>query len=373
MTGCLLGRVLLPVPVIPDGTEHQFSAAVVADGRLWLAGDELIGGRIALGRLDQTAAGGFDAYEVVEIGSLLGIDAADGEADIEGLDWHDGYLWLLGSHSRRRRKARADHSDRQKEIKRLAVVETQRNRFLFARLPLAHGQPADRVDAGDGAKRSAARLKLTADGNPLMTALAADAHLKPYVLRPGGNAALEPLPAKENGFDLEGLAVRGDRIFLGLRGPVLVGFAIVLEVRIKQKEDRDDRLVLDEGASRGHAIRKHFLDLAGLGIRDLVFEDDGTLLILAGSTMSLDGLSAVYRWQVPAVDPTDTITYRADAELERLFTLPAREGGDRAEGLCWQSGLGEPALMVVYDAPLPDRQVAGGGVMADLFRLPPRR
>lgn len=42
---------------------------------------------------------------------------------------------------------------------------------------------------------------------------AADPHFAPYLAIPG----------KGNGFDIEGLAVDGQRLFLGLRGPVLLG------------------------------------------------------------------------------------------------------------------------------------------------------
>ncbi|MCU0838656.1 MAG: DUF3616 domain-containing protein [Rhodospirillales bacterium] len=370
MQGFLLGRVLLPVPVEPDGTEHQFSAVVPAEGRLWLAGDELVRGQIALGRLDGSDENSFAAYEAADIGELLGLDANDGEADIEGLDCQDGCLWMIGSHSRRRKKARPDkdRADPQKAISRLAVVEPQRNRFLLARLPVADGVPVPH------SKRSsrtvtAARLKLADDGNPLMTALAADPHLKPYVLHPGGNKSLQPAPAKENGFDIEGLAVSGQRLFIGLRGPVLVGWAIILEIAITDREDRTDRLLLAEVAGGGRLVRKHFLDLAGLGIRDLCFDDDGSLLVLAGPSMSLDGLSAVYRWQPPPAGAEDTITWKGDAALTPLFTLPIVEGGDRAEGLCRYPYDGQPALMVVYDAPAAARVVAGAGVYADIFRL----
>ena len=47
---------------------------------------------------------------------------------------------------------------------------------------------------------------------PLLEALAHDPHLAPFL----------SLPAKDNGFDLEGLAVLGKRVFLGLRGGCLL-------------------------------------------------------------------------------------------------------------------------------------------------------
>lgn len=373
MSGELLGRVLLPVPVAADGVEHQFSAAALGAGWLWLAGDELISGKIALGRLKQQGDNeAFARYAAVDIDALLALDPADGEADIEGMDWQEGCLWLVGSHSRRRKKPRQKEKsgNAQKAITRLAAVEAQTNRFLLARLPIVDGSPVRQQRRGKDTV-TAARLKLARNGNPLMLVLAADPHLQPFVLNPGGTPDLEPLPAKENGLDIEGLAVRGDRLYLGLRGPVLVGWAIILEVAVGNKPDRQDRLVLNQLAADGRRFRKHFLDLDGLGVRDLLFADDGALLILAGATMTLDAVSAVYRWRPPPGGEDDTISWQGGGSLQRLFTLPLVEGGDRAEGLCRFSWQGQPALMVVYDAPAPSRQVAGKGVYADVFRLSP--
>jgi hypothetical protein len=43
-----------------------------------------------------------------------------------------------------------------------------------------------------------------------------------------------PLPGKDNGFDVEGLAVFGARLFVGLWGPVLCGWAVILELNSKK-------------------------------------------------------------------------------------------------------------------------------------------
>jgi hypothetical protein len=64
-------------------------------------------------------------------------------------------------------------------------------------------------NARDG--RRALRLKGDAQSNLLTRALADDPHFGPYMAIPG----------KDNGFDIEGLAVDGHHLLLGLRGPVL--------------------------------------------------------------------------------------------------------------------------------------------------------
>ncbi len=60
-----------------------------------------------------------------------------------------------------------------------------------------------------------------ARGKDLRDLLEDDEHLAPFLAIPG----------KDNGLDVEGIAVRGDRVLLGLRGPVLRGWALVLELR----------------------------------------------------------------------------------------------------------------------------------------------
>ena len=95
--------------------------------------------------------------------------------------------------------------------------------------------------------------------------------------------------------DIEGLAAAGGRLFLGLRGPVLRGWAVVLEVALAEDPDRRSTLRLQAIGPHGRPYRKHFLHLGGLGIRDLCAQ--GTdLLILAGPTMDLDGPVTVFRW-----------------------------------------------------------------------------
>ena len=58
----------------------------------------------------------------------------------------------------------------------------------------------------------------------------------------------------------EGIAVSGDRIYLGLRGPVLRGWAFVLELRPYIDPDEPDRLRLHEFAEEGVAHVQLVLD-----------------------------------------------------------------------------------------------------------------
>jgi hypothetical protein len=99
--------------------------------------------------------------------------------------------------------------------RRLAKLALDGNRRLLACLPIEpnHNEPCLARQAKDG--RRAMRLKGDSRANLLTRALADDPHFGPYMAIPG----------KDNGFDIEGLAVDGHRLLLGLRGPVLRGWS----------------------------------------------------------------------------------------------------------------------------------------------------
>lgn len=183
-----------------------------------------------------------------------------------------------------------------------------------------------------------------------MDLLDEDEHLAPFLAIPG----------KDNGLDVEGIAVAGEpgaeRVFLGLRGPVLRGWAVVLQVA--PREDGDElRLAPVEGKQR---YLKHFLDLDGLGIRDLCPQGDD-LLVLAGPSMDLDGPVRVYRWPGAARIEAPDVVHRD--ELRREIDLPYGEGDDHAEGIAL---LPSGELLVVYDSPARSRLTDPGTVLADV-------
>jgi hypothetical protein len=159
-------------------------------------------------------------------------------------------------------------------------------------------------------------------------------------------------------------------MFLGLRGPVLRGWALLLELQVK--ETRRGRLKLRKAGPDGARYVKHFLDLAGLGMRELAFDGDA-LLILAGPTMDLDGPVVLYRWP-GALAATGQTVVPAD-QLERVLNLPYGRGVDHAEGICWLPSDGAAPdhaakeLLVVYDSPVDDRLHDGTAIDADVFRL----
>ena len=171
----------------------------------------------------------------------------------------------------------------------------------------------------------------------LVDLLRADAHLAPFLA----------IPAQDNGFDVGGLAVVGDRLYVGLRGPVLRGWAVVLEVRPAQDPTDPGRLALGifpEGAR----YRKHVLDLGGLGVRDLCPDGDD-LLVLAGPTMALSGPVRVHRWRGAVAGGGGPVVRDAELPVETVVTNG--EGVDHAS-----------AISLLGPDPLDAARAAAGGL-----------
>jgi hypothetical protein len=294
------------------------------------------------------------------------------EVDVEGLDYQDDYLWLVGSHSLKRKKADENESV-QENFKRLSKVRADGNRFLLARIPVAEkgGVYTLRKEIEThGKKRTAAQLRGDNKGNDLTKALREDEHLKMFFVEiPRDEIAR--IPGKDNGFDIEGLAVAGERLFIGLRGPVLRGWALILEVDTKKDNDDPSTLELKKIGPDGRPYRKHFLSLRGLGIRDLCVQASD-LLILAGPTMNLDGPTTIFRWRGGARPRGESLVF-AEA-LPKVMDVPFGEDKDHAEGMTLFSPDGGDArsIFIVYDSASDDRKERST-VKADIFALPQDR
>ncbi|MEW2359977.1 DUF3616 domain-containing protein [Spirillospora sp. NPDC029432] len=339
-----------------EAETHTNLSAVRQDGScLWVAGDETA----TIERLTATtdAQGhvtGYAGQRTVRLADLVPLPAGpDEEADIEGLARTNGWLWAIGSHSLKRKKIKPDQSDA-KSRKRLATVVREENRFIIARMPLVTGADGlPEVVAEDGGRTAAV---LGGRGDSLTDLLAGDPHLGPFLA----------IPSKDNGVDIEGIAAHGERLYIGFRGPVLRGWAVLVEIHPETDPDDPRRLRLRRIGEDGERYRTHFLDLGGLGVRDLCPHGDD-LLVLTGPSMDLDGPVRVVRWPgAVTVDAPDIV--HAD-ELQVLGPLPYGDGDDHAEGIAVLDETdheGRPKLLVVYDSPAEDRLTSAGGVLADV-------
>jgi hypothetical protein len=275
------------------------------------------------------------------------------EVDVEALAIAGRHLWIAGSHSYARKPPRkrddpnefADVDRSADPLVRMAKVKIRRRRYLLGRLALT----ADGAGIASPADRTAPCLPFNAAGNSLTRALRDDEHLARFLT----------LPDKENGLDIEGLAAKGDRLLLGLRGPVIRGFAIVLEIAVKEVSGA---FRLEAIGPRGRRYRKHFLGLGGLGIRDLAAVGDDVALI-AGPTMGLSGPWAFLRWRRAFRRTTEGIV--DSTAIKPLLTL-APHGDERPEALTpLRHPNGQRGWLVVYDTPWPKRITKGGKYSAD--------
>lgn len=326
----------------------NFSAGARVGNTLFLAADE----RAAVDRLVPAGRRAWGEHKRFPLGKLLPLADPDEEADLEGLAAEDDWLWVLGSHARTRPKPEKE-KDECIDLAKLADLKDTRPRCLLGRVPLVDEDDVTTPVAVDG-KRKAGLLKQTPHGNDLSKALRDDPLIAPFMR----------VPAKEGGLDIEGIAVCGDRVALGLRGPVIATHAVLLELEITAKKSGRLRL---EGAPV-----KRLLAMEGLGIRDLK-RSGGDLLILAGPSTGLSGPCALYRWRGWTDDPPQDATRVRLHRPDRLFDIPFGRGVDHPEGLALWSDGDAPArqILVIYDSPSDRRcDLRRNVIEADLFDLP---
>lgn len=176
------------------------------------------------------------------------------EIDIEGIAWGKRYLYVIGSHSKARKSVKSDRSVKENQ-ERLHTIKIEPTREQLFRIKLDdHGKPAQ------GSKIKQISLRNLLANHRLFSLFLA-------------------IPSKENGIDIEGLAVKEidgeDRLYIGFRGPVLRGnHAIIMELEFEQGKFKENK-ILDNPEI-------HFLNLAGHGIRGMTELASGGLLLLAG-------------------------------------------------------------------------------------------
>ncbi|WP_138465189.1 DUF3616 domain-containing protein [Poseidonocella sp. HB161398] len=272
---------------------------------------------------------------------------ASGEMDIEGLAVDGDWLWITGSQSLKRGKPDPEDSP-QERLADMAEIKWDENRQFLGRVPLEQRRDGPWPVKADG-PREAAMLKPKKRGR-LRKWLADDPHLGPFL----------DIPSKDNGLDVEGIAARGDRVWLGLRGPVLRGHSVILEMRMKvtgggwlkpRRIDGERRYIL------------HLLPLGGHGVRDLALDGDD-MLVLTGTPLDAGGRSAIWRWKDATGHRQGGVRGAREVALARA--LPYRGNTDNPEGLVrWEDG----TWLVTHDSP-EDHRIGDGCVLeADIWRL----
>lgn len=172
------------------------------------------------------------------------------------------------------------------------------------------------------------RFTLAADGS------ATD--IKSISLRPAieANATLKPfaaLPGKEGGVNVEGLAVRDGKLFVGFRSPVLKGDAVPVMVTTFDKPDANEL---------------RFIFLGGRGVRDLTAVQGGFLVLAGPANDAVSGFQ-LYFWDghdcAPGANPA--------GKCELLCKVP-HENKEHPEGLAvTKEDANGYELVIVCDGP----------------------
>lgn len=297
------------------------SAVAAAGAYLWTASDEM-----RTVECVEPDGQGYQLRRQFQLDRLFpGLPGAKGEleADVEALDVAHGRLWICGSHAltrRSRSKNDADYVDPR--------IRKRPSRTLLGSIELSE----------DGGAVNALGEALPYAGvGSLRARLGADPHIAPFM----------DLPSKENGLDVEGMAILGRKIYLGMRGPVVDNIALVAAISI------------GPGFAIGDGHFLHFVDLGGLGVRDLTRWGAG-FLILAGPVNGADGPFKLLHWTPRRTSKIQ----KADAVRD----LPA--GIDHPEGICALQRGRKHGLVVLYDTK-GDKRINGTRCRADWIGLPP--
>jgi hypothetical protein len=318
----------------------SLSAVAVAGRYLWTASDE--------GRTLECLEPDGDAYRLraqYKLDDLFrklpneddGGDSRPDEADIESLAVCGGALWICGSHCTVRKESKKARDEKKKAEPRIRLdpeFKLRPSRHLLGCVPLK--------EDGGGLEPNGDSLPYQRGGS-LRRVLHRHPFLRPFVA----------LPSKENGLDIEGLAVQDkNRLFLGLRGPVVDSYAVVIEVELDKRFRLKDRDMVT-----------HFLKLDGLGVRDLAeFGDE--ILILAGPVSEASAPFRLYRWR-PA-GPKDAQYVQSPnqhPDWPVAVADPTTRGGN-PEGIC-RLDRDRSGLIVLYDSPDKAMRIAGTSYRAD--------
>jgi hypothetical protein len=176
------------------------------------------------------------------------------EMDLEGLAVDRQTVFVLGSHSSRRKKTDAVKAYTKNRAALMSPPEAQPARDVLLRFEL------DAAGKAGPIQRTSLRGFLDAT--------------EPF-------KSFGRIASKENGIDAEGLAVWDQRLYIGFRGPVLRGnFTPILKCQFGSPIGEPEVL---------------FVGLDGGGVRDLA-RVEGGLLILAGPVGDGAGSYQLYLW-----------------------------------------------------------------------------
>jgi hypothetical protein len=239
------------------------------------------------------------------------------EVDLEALAVEGHTVYAIGSHSSKRKRIKA-HKSYKKNLKsyRDDAIKDEAGRDFVFRLRLdAQGKVVDQAQAS---------LRDVIQNSPVLS-------------------TFSRIPSKENGVDVEGLAVRDGLLYAGFRGPVFRGNRVPVL-----------RFNFDHPAQGAQLL---FVTLDGRGIRGMTEVSDGFLL-LAGPVGDGDGSYCIYHWDGNDTTPGHKRHGAALGQVQRLAELVV-PAGQKAEGISviTESPRGYQLLIAYDNAKQRDRVI----------------
>ena len=207
------------------------------------------------------------------------------DLDGEGVAYAEPFFYVVGSHGCSRKDA-----------------EFRLSSFILARLRVdRQGRPTDTAGQPLAADKFAAAVETTYRVSDLL--------LRAKKVKKFFGEDLET----DNGLNIEGIAVQGDTVWFGLRGPVRHGTAFLVGGSAAD--------LFRPGHAASEVTPKVVpLDLDGLGIRDLAALPDKRLLVLAGAVHKPEGIFKLFvvdpdSEAASAVGPLPKVKRRVDDEM----------------------------------------------------------
>ena len=257
---------------------------------LVIGGDEAVGPDKNLNIIQLLSKQGDGQYVVGEDILLPDIDKNDGgELDIEGIAVDGNFIYVIGSHSFRRNQTSSKKS-------------YKKNRKTFNKGKIEEEPSRDWLH----------RIEVNQQAQPVAKM---SISLRDVISNHKALKAFSEIPSKENGVDIEGIAVDDGWLYAGFRGPVFRdNYVPILKFKFDQHENSANLL---------------FVKLEGGGIRDMARVEDGFLLV-SGPVGDAPGPYQVYHWNgldmVPGKDRADTKGY-----IKKLGNIDVSKG--KAEGI----------------------------------------
>ena len=267
------------------------SAIAIVNDRLVIGSDET-----AIVQILKKTHEGYAVERTFPISLFPVTNGTPKEIDIEGIAADANTVYVIGSHAHVRSSAKPDD-------------KYKKNRERLDKNPSKPEREAEFA-----ARSVVAKFTLDRNGVP------SDLHhssLRKILDEAYPFKLFRDIPSKENGIDIEGLAVRGGKLYAGFRGPVLRGnYVPILEFEFSDPVSRH---------------RVLYVNLRGRGVRDIVAAKSG-FLILAGPVGDGSETYQIYEWDGEDVVCGIDRPYAATG-LKLLVDIPNVPKGAKAEGL----------------------------------------